>query len=185
MLAALTFLRGLMTPGSVSRKLIISGGLLLGFVLFLGLIHHAGRVGGEKDVQDKWDKAVASQKSQVLALQNQLHAREDLHRQETARITDTLRKTEADHETAIATLRVDTAQRLLNSQRRAASYSADAEAGGVACRDLASRTAQFDRALEEGRSLVVEFGSTVRLRDSQLQALGAVIANDRKTLGGS
>lgn len=152
-------------------------------VLALNIGLMLGNAQGAAGVTAQWESAKNEQLKKIIALKDELARKGEAHRQETTRISDQLRKTEADYETTVAALATERSERLRLSDQRAARYLERAEAGTAECRSLASHTAQLDRALEEGRSLVKELGSTIERRDSELRLLGAQIQNDRKLLG--
>lgn len=153
------------------------------FILGSGTGYIVGNVKGKAAVTHEWDKSKNEQLERIIALKDELARKGEVHRQENDRISGELRKTEVDYAKTVAALDAERTQRLLNSTQRAASYLERAEAGTAECRSLASHTAKLDRALEEGRSLVKELGSTIERRDSELRLLGAQIQNDRKLLG--
>jgi hypothetical protein len=107
------------------------------------------------------------------------------HQKKQKEIADALAQVRTEHETTLASQRAVFDQRLLQSDRRAQVYQRQAQAGAAAQRDLASHAAQLDRALEEGRDLVRELGSTLGLRDHQLKLLGDQIRADRQLLEGT
>lgn len=165
---------------------VLVGAALSALVLFSigsGTGYMVGNIKGSAAVTKQWDKAKNEQLEKIIALQDELSRKGEAHRQENDRISGQLRKTEVDYAKTVAALDAERTQRLLNSTQRAASYLERAEAGTAECRSLASHTAKLDRALEEGRSLVKELGSTIERRDSELRLLGAQIQNDRKLLG--
>lgn len=162
---------------------LVAGGAFL-VLCFTWFVYALGGDAGRARVTAEWERAKQDQLKQIHDLQAEIANRELRHRQETAAIADELRKTEATHEQDLAALRAEHADRLRASERRAAAYQRLAEDGPAACTRLAGHAARLDRALEEGRSLVVELGSTVEQRDSQLRLLGAQINTDRKLLGG-
>lgn len=144
--------------------------------------HSQGVKTGEKNISVLWLKDQKEQAQKLLALQEEIKQKEFGHRQESARISDQLRKSETEHDQSLAALNADLAQRLRISTERAVVYQRQAEAGSDQCRGLASHAAQLDRSLEEGRGLVGELAATLRQRDEQLRLIGAQLTNDRLLL---
>lgn len=141
-----------------------------------------GNTEGEERINARWSQEKQQYQEEILKLRTAYAEQEGLHRQETSRISEQLRKTEATHEEVLANLAARHVERLRISTQRAEVYQRQAEAGSAQCRDLASHTAELDRALEEGRGLVGELAATLRQRDAQLRLVGAQIANDRQIL---
>lgn len=140
---------------------------------------------GKQRIQLQWEQDKRAARELYDQLKLMYGEQEVLHRMEMEKISHELVEAKKDHENAVAGLRSDFDQRLLQSESRAASYRRQAEAGTSACRDLASHAARLDRSLEEGRGLVREFGETLRLRERELILLGDQILNERKLLEGS
>lgn len=158
--------------------------LLLGVVLFLlgSWLYHSGSVNGANAVQVKWDAEKKAYAAEIEKLKTGYAALESEHRAETTRITHELAEADKKYEVAIANAKSDYANRLRNSEDRAAVYKRQAQSGAAESQRLASHAAELDRSLEEGRSLVRELRTTLGLRDEQLKALGEQILNDRKLL---
>ena len=84
------------------------------------------------------------------------------------------------YEKTIVDIQRDATKRLLASEARGEVYRRKAEGSPSQCNSLASYAAQFDRALEEGRSLEQEYRATLEQRDRELILLGNQIKEDRK-----
>lgn len=153
-------------------------------VLAMSACFFSGVTQGENNINARWQKEKLATAEQLVALQGEIKLREFGHRQETARISDQLRKSEDRHEKVSAALAAEHALRLRLSTERAAGYARIAQSGSAECRSLASHAAELDRALEEGRGLVGELQEALGHRDAQLRLLGAQITNDRSLLDG-
>lgn len=155
-------------------------------VFLLGwAVYSLGSSHGKQVIQTKWDhqkdvdaKAVAAEKTKIA---NQ----EALHNSKDKEISNELADLQATHDNAIAALRSQYADRLLDSTKRESIYRAKAEGTATERASLASYAAQLDRSLSQGISLVDEFQSTLEVRDGQIRALGAQILNDRQLINGS
>jgi hypothetical protein len=175
-------------PPETSRNLVkalLLVGVFTGVILFFGYAaYNHGYRQGTNEVWLEWEVS----KEAARAVQDELIARvakqEERHRLEQEELSNDLVRTRELHETVLAHQRASYEHRLLQSSRRAEAYLRQAEAGIAAQRDLASHTAQLDRALEEGRGLVTELGFTLRLRDYQLKKLGEQLLNDRQIFSG-
>ena len=164
-------------------KMLISKGWPYLLVVALGAtIYFWGSNNGQDKIQAKWD----SQKVEDQKAYNKLKGEYDVlnrqHSYETGLLTSRLQAASQAHEDELARLNVVYASRLQQSNKRAEIYKRQAEAGTFECRNLASHAARLDESLEQGRQLVEELRSTVRLRDSQLIELGNQIKADRKLL---
>lgn len=148
------------------------------------LAYYLGHQHGTKSVQLDWERDKHAAREALDKLKSEYEQRETVHRAETERIANELEEARRQHEVALADQRSAYKHRLLLSQERAEVYQRQAEAGAVACRDLASHAARLDAALEEGRALVREFGETLRFRDRQAVELGRQILSDRKLMTG-
>jgi chromosome segregation ATPase len=137
---------------------------------------------GENNITVRWQKEKLEHSQEMAVLQGKIEQKEFGHRQETARISEQLRKTEVDYEKATSALAAEHAQRLRLASERAAAYARLAETGSPELRGLASHAAQLDASLEEGRGLVGELKEALGRRDNQLKLLGAQINNDRTLL---
>jgi hypothetical protein len=137
---------------------------------------------GKNAITVKWQDEKLVTAAAISKLQGEIKQKEFGHRQETALISDQLRKTEERYEKATHDLSVEHAQRLRLSAERANVYASLGEGGSAQCRSLAGYAAQFDGSLEEGRSLVGELKAALGRREAQLRLLGAQITNDRKLM---
>ena len=149
---------------------------IVGECVLLGVKH------GESTINAKWQKEKRETAEALLVLNGKIKQQEFGHRQETTRIDEQLRKTEDRYEEATSALVAERTQRLRQSDQRAATYAAQAQAGSDQCRSVAGHAAELDRSLEEGRGLVGELKEALGRRDDQLRLLGAQINNDRSLL---
>lgn len=101
------------------------------------------------------------------------------------KLTHDLAEQKTAHEVELAHVKSDYDSRLLQSEKRAGVYKRMSEAGSTECGNLASHTAELDRSLEQGRSLVRELRETLRFRDEQLKTVSAKLLADRKLLTNS
>ncbi|MEG0976453.1 MAG: hypothetical protein RSF42_17275 [Comamonas sp.] len=77
------------------------------------------------------------------------------------------------------------AERLhLNSERRAATYRAQAQADAAARRDLADQAAALDASLAEGLGVVAEIGGALKQRDAEVAVLCDQVNIERRLIGG-
>lgn len=150
-------------------------------VLFaLYLLYSTGYNNGVGAVEAEREADRAAQALVVAGLNGQLIEKERLHVAETKKIRADLTNLEGQYDRDLFRLRTDYAGSLRDSEQRAARYHALADASPDQCRGLASRTAQLDASLVEGRSVVEELRATVELRDSQLRLVGTQLLSDRQ-----
>ena len=149
---------------------------------FFYWIWSMGNTHGKEAVQSQWNQEKLA-RATATQLQEDLNAAlEAANRLTTEKVNNDLAEAKATHAVALANIKHDYADRLRTSEQRAAIYKREAESGSSQCRDLASHTAELDRSLEEGRSLVRELRETLRLRDDSLTAVGVKLLADRKLL---
>ena len=152
-----------------------------GVILAAGYaIYKFGYKNGSQDVQLAWNQDRAAIEASHNAFAAEMIELAEACRAKQESIANELVQARKEHEVAIAGQRADYDRRLLQSARRADMYQRQAEAGAIACRDLASHAARLDRALEEGRGLVLELSTTLGLREYQLKQLGAQLLSDRQ-----
>lgn len=162
---------------------LISKGWPYLLVVALGVtIYFWGSSNGQDTVQKKWDEQKQEDRKAYDKLKGEYDALNRQHSYETGVLTSRLQTASQAHEDELARLNDVYAGRLQQSSKRAELYKRQAEAGTFECRSLASHAARLDESLEQGRQLVEELRSTVRLRDSQLIELGNQIRADRKLL---
>ena len=162
---------------------LISKGWPYLLVVALGVtIYFWGSSNGQDAVQKKWDEQKQEDRKAYDKLKGEYDALNRQHSYETGVLTSRLQTASQAHEDELARLNDVYASRLQQSGKRAELYKRQAEAGAFECRSLASHATRLDESLEQGRQLVEELRSTVRLRDSQLIELGNQIRADRKLL---
>ncbi len=149
----------------------------------LFLVYDAGRDSGRSEVQSKWNAEKLVHGKAIAKLQDELRKKEAENASESRRIGNELKLVREDYEAKFAALDADYSKRLSDSASRGDRYRSLAEAGPAQCRSVASRAAQLDTSLEQGRRVVEELRSTLEQRDSQLRLLGLQLQNDRGLLG--
>lgn len=164
------------------KMLISKGWPYLLMVTLVVTIYFWGSRNGQEIVQKKWDEQKVQDKKAYDKLKGEYDVLNRQHSYETGLLTSRLQAASQAHEDELARLNDVYASRLQQSGKRAELYKRQAEAGTFECRNLASHAARLDESLEQGRQLVEELRSTVRLRDSQLIELGNQIRADRKLL---
>ena len=169
------------------KKLLLKGlPYFIGVAAVLGLgwyIYHLGSQSGAAKVEAAWTEEKLANEKALNKLRGDMAARETVHRQQSQRISDDLAEANQKHARTVATLDAQFAQRLRNSEQRAAYYQHLSGSGATEQEYLASHAARLDRSLEEGRRLVQEFGATLEQRDAQIRALGQQILTDRSLIG--
>lgn len=139
-----------------------------------------GSSSGEASVQKKWDDQKIADLREANRLKDENALKEAKHRTEVDDLQKELRDAKSSHESELARIDAEYADRLRKSEGRAAIYQRQAEGGAAQCRSLASHAARLDASLEEGRQLVEELRATLGLRDRQLIQLGEQIKADRR-----
>lgn len=151
--------------------------------MLLAGLYCAGVIHGKSVIQTQWNSAKLVQALADSELRGKILQKEQVHRQEIVSVSEQLRKTEALHDQAVSALAAEHAERLRASAGRSTLYWNLAEAGPAECRALASHTAEFDRALEQGIDLVDELQAALRQRDDQLRLVGQALISDRTLVG--
>jgi chromosome segregation ATPase len=141
--------------------------------------YSSGSDHGKAEIQSKWDAEKEAQSEAITTVKAELAQKENKHAQESQRAAAALDAASSAHAQELDALRADYARSLQRSDARAAIYQRQAESGSVECASLASHTAELDRSLEAGRSLVAELRATVELRDRQLVQVGEQLTADR------
>lgn len=155
--------------------------LAIGLAISLGyIVYQYGYTKGAEDIQSKWAEDRAATEAANLRLSIECAKQEENHRITQEGITNELAKARKEHEAVLSNQRIDFEHRLLQSARRAEVYQHQADSDASERRDLANHAARLDRALEEGRGLVLELSATLGLRERQLKQLGDQIRNDRQ-----
>jgi hypothetical protein len=154
-------------------------GLLLGSYALVGKISHTQ---GMSDVQAKWDKEKKDTSDEVTRLKLVVAAKETEHNILSQRNSDELARTQEEHAKAVAALRADYTERLLLSTSRANVYERLSKGTATERDRLVQHTAELDRTLEEGRSLVRELRQTLGQCEVTVGVLGTQILIDRNLL---
>lgn len=141
-----------------------------------GYIHEQGRL-AERAV---WERKAQDWETEVLRLKSRYQAKEGEYQQTIFGLTTTLYESEQLHAQVLSGLTAAHAQRLQHAAERAAVYQRQAAGSAADAQALAEHAARLDASIEEGRVVVTELAATVRLRDEQVKALGAVILADRQ-----
>lgn len=141
-----------------------------------------GSRSGEASIQQQWDAQVIKDKRAEEKQREVNDKAEATHRQQVSALQQELRDAQTSHRIELDRIAGEYAGRLLKSEQRASVYQRQAEGGATECRSLASHAARLDASLEEGRSVVRELRATLGLRDDQLKALADQIKADRQLL---
>lgn len=160
---------------------LVAIGLLAGSFFWF---YEKGKSHGEDNIQTKWNQEKNLQATAMNLLKDQYAVLEAANRKKTEDLTHDLAQAQQTHALAMDSAQSDFDKRLLQSNKRADLYKRQTETGTTECRAIASHAAELDRSLEEGRSVVAELSATLRLRDSQLIALGAKLLADRQLITG-
>lgn len=156
--------------------------VVAGVFLFGSWKESKGVTAGKAQVQYLWDKEKFETGKVIAALNQKNKTDEENHRVETDKLKAILTAADKLYVANVNNLRSDYAVRLRTAETRAGVYQRQAESGPTTCGSLASYTAELDRSVEEGRSLVRELTTTLRFRDEQLIMLGKQIQLDRALL---
>lgn len=160
-------------------------GTLVVAVLLVGttaLIYKIGQMDGKSVIQAEWDAAVDDHEDRIEELRVALASKETEHRLKSQENTDELARTQENHAKALADLRADYADRLLTSTNRANVYERMSRGTATERDRLVEHTAELDRTLEEGRSLVRELRQTLGQCEVTVGVLGTQILLDRNLL---
>lgn len=164
-------------------KILLYGVLPLALLTGAGwYCYSSGSDHGKAEIQSKWDADKKARDEATDKLQSDYAQKEKEHAHESQKAADALQSASEAHATELAAVRSDYAHSLQLSTDRAAIYQRQAQGGAVECAGLASHTAELDRSLEQGRSLVRELRDTVELRDQQLVQVGKVLTADQALL---
>lgn len=155
----------------------------LALVLALALAWQTYQLSSERTAHGALKLQVAQdlQRRTAAALTDEQHtaAKETTHATATQENSDAFTTSQATRDTIA---RVDAARvdRLrVTAERRAATYRAQAQANGAACRDSADRLEAFDRQLVEGVGVVAALRSDLGRRDAEVVLLHGQIVADR------
>ena len=154
-------------------------------VIALVMAYKVGSNSGADGVQADWDAAKLRHTQELAELESLNDEREAAHRRQSARYSEELALAERNHLLAMRDLERDFAERMRDSERRAAAYERMSGSGATERANLAGFAAQLDRSLEQGRLLVGELRSAVVQRDQQLQLLGEQLHADRRLINGT
>jgi hypothetical protein len=144
--------------------------------------YSSGLEHGKSEIQSKWDAEKDARKAAEEQLKAVVADKEKTHAQDSQRAADALEAAAQAHATELTAVRADAARSLQRSDARASIYQREAQGGSTECSRLASHTAELDRSLEAGRSLVGELRATLELRDRQLVQVGQQLSADRNLL---
>lgn len=164
-------------------KILLYGVLPLAVLSGAGLkCYSSGLDHGKAEIQSKWDADKEARNQAMDKLQADYRQKENEHAQDSQKAADALQSAGNTHANELAALRSDYARSLQLSASRTAIYQRQAAGGAAECSRLAGHTAELDRSLEEGRSLVRELRSALELRDQQLVQVGNQLLADRQLL---
>ena len=91
-----------------------------------------------------------------------------------------LKNAKESHDKVINDLQRTHANRMRESEKRAAFYMQQAKGSSVEQYNLASHAARLDKSLSEGKTLAREFRQTLELRELQIESLAEELLNTRK-----
>ena len=160
------------------------GGLVVAALLFgsVALVYKIGQMDGKAEIQAKWDDAVDAYEDRIEKLNVVIAGKETEHKLLSEKNSDELARTQEEHAKALVALRTDYVERLLSSTNRASVYERLSR-GTASERDrLVQHSAELDRTLEEGRSLVRELRQTLGQCEVTVGVLGTQILLDRNLL---
>lgn len=148
-------------------------------------IYTKGSEQGAAVVQKKFDDYRQARSQAEQKLKDGYVNRERDHATDSQKAADALQQASEAHATELVAVRTDLTHQLLVSESRAAIYQREARGGATECAGLASHTAELDRSLVEGQSVVRELIATINLRDGQLVQVGNQLLADRKLFADS
>lgn len=148
----------------------------------LGLSAKVGNMAGKSEVQDSWDTEKKATAKEVSALKAVIASKEAEHKLLSEQNSNELARTQKEHEQALVALRADFTERLLSSTNRAGAYERMSRGTAIERDRLVQHTAELDRTLEEGRSLVRELRQTLGQCEITVGVLGTQILLDRDLL---
>jgi hypothetical protein len=146
-------------------------------------VYSLGVQAGDAKARLEWATEREGQQQAIQALHEEIGRQERAHSEETTRISNAATEERVRYEGSLAALDRTYAERLRNSEDRARRYASLADSGAASCRSLATRTAELDASLEQGRRVVEELRATVELRDTQLRLLYEQLQADRQLIG--
>ena len=138
-----------------------------------------GNSHGAASVQQKWDRATATEAKDTTEQVTTAREKESTHATQITQAVDTY---QTDHAAADddGAARIAAAERLQRTAESRAARYRDLSKASAAERDrLASHAAELDSSLAAGRIVAEKLRATVVERDHQLQLLAAVITADR------
>lgn len=159
-------------------------GLLVAAMLaaLIGISVKVGNMAGQAEIQAKWDDAVDSYEDRIDALNVAIAGKEAEHILLSEKNSDELARTQEEHAKALVALRTDYVERLLSSTNRASVYERLSRGTATERDRLVQHSAELDRTLEEGRSLVRELRQTLGQCEVTVGVLGTQILLDRNLL---
>ena len=119
------------------------------------------------------------QTAAALTDERQTASKETTHASATQENSDAFTTTQPERDAAVRTdlERIDRLR--VAAERRAASYRAQAQANGAACRDSADRLAAFDSQLVAGVGVVAALRNDLGRRDAEVVLLHGQLVADR------
>lgn len=134
---------------------------------------------GAASVQQKWDRATATEATDTTEQVITAREKESTHATQITEAVDTYQDQHADA-AGDSAVRIADAERLQRTAESRAARYRDLSKASAAERDrLASHAAELDSSLAAGRIVVEKLRATVVERDQQLQLMAAVITADR------
>lgn len=159
-------------------------GLIIGIMcaITVTLVYSAGVLHGMSNVQKEWDADVHAREVVTAAYKAENNLLKQQNSELVAKHTKDLKDAKQQYQNNIKQLESEFTRRMQLHENRAQLYREQAQGGEVERGTLANNAARFDRALEEGITVVDELSELVKLRDKQIIVLGEQIRADRKVL---
>lgn len=142
-------------------------------------VYSLGSTNGKQSVYVEWQAQQVKDLKAMEDLRNEFAGRQAQYFVELAHAEKELRNAQSNYQTELNRLASQYDDRLRKSEDRANVYQRQANGSASERERLASHAAKLDRSLEEGRRLVAELSSTIRIRDEELKILSAQIRADR------
>lgn len=133
---------------------------------------------GETSVLEELNKSNAI----IESLQKENHKKELKYTVQVNDLKNEIETIKTSYNNSINVVNKQSADRLLESERRSEYYRQQAKSCSTQSRDFAEYTTRLDRQLTEGISLVRELTELIKYRDSQLKLVGEQLKLDRELM---
>ena len=160
----------------MANKLILVIVFVISFLVAMAFqagVYYEGKANAEK-----MSKLESEKNAQILALQRDISKEEKVYAAKNAELNAEIAALHKDYADRIESINLESANRLRDSESRAAKYRALSEAGGSDCRELADFTGRLDGALSEGIGVVEELEGTVKLQQELSDRMIGKMKND-------